>query len=391
MKRQVALRKAEEVCQRLHDSHTSLPVRALELHIFGSVLTAKPSPQDVDLLFKYQEHPITEAEASHWLYIFTYKPHLLPSAQTLKQLRHGMQMVRLHPLEVGAKDDPAEVTAQDWLNDRFPADTPIRLLWTPAISRDTTMQTLAAIEHEPLSWDPQHEVWRKFVNRRSQDIVRRLGEEAARTWIAGLRDTPADQWTVVMAAEAAMAERELAAHRDGNFYCHVCGQLHAPEPRHQPDSALERCVGRVQAALSTYTGVETYPLPELLIPPDRWPAHVSEELGEQLDDVFSEVNYRLAWAADDLRKPRGARFAPFKMDLDTWLQQGLPDAPAIIARWQSKAGRVEQERQEWLRVCRDLEQDIPRWNAQLTAALSASPVPPKGGQEKRPREGTPCA
>ncbi len=62
MKRRTALRKVRTFCERLDALVEALPVRILSVHIFGSALTDKPAPADIDLLVEHRERPIMTEE-----------------------------------------------------------------------------------------------------------------------------------------------------------------------------------------------------------------------------------------------------------------------------------------------------------------------------------------
>jgi hypothetical protein len=58
MKRKDALRKLRTICQRLDEvDPEQFPVIPVRLYLYGSLLTDKPNPGDIDLLFEYRERP----------------------------------------------------------------------------------------------------------------------------------------------------------------------------------------------------------------------------------------------------------------------------------------------------------------------------------------------
>ena len=62
MKRRDAFRKLRTICQRLDEvDPEQFFVIPLRLYLFGSLLTDKPNPGDIDLLFEYHRSP-TEAQ-----------------------------------------------------------------------------------------------------------------------------------------------------------------------------------------------------------------------------------------------------------------------------------------------------------------------------------------
>ena len=61
MKRPDALRKVRTICERLDQIDlTTFPIVPFKLYLFGSVLTDKPNPHDVDLVLIYDERPDTD-------------------------------------------------------------------------------------------------------------------------------------------------------------------------------------------------------------------------------------------------------------------------------------------------------------------------------------------
>ena len=58
MKRKDAFRKLRTICQRLDERDPEqFPVVPVRMYLFGSVLTDKPKPSDIDLLLEYQNRP----------------------------------------------------------------------------------------------------------------------------------------------------------------------------------------------------------------------------------------------------------------------------------------------------------------------------------------------
>lgn len=170
MKRKDAIRKVATVCQRLAEVDPNdfyvVPVR---LYAFGSVLTDKPNPTDVDLLFEYENRP--DLDPDDILYRLSYgKP--LPPDQASSYLRQGMKMIRIHDL-LGS--------VEAWLSARlFPPDTPVRLIWEPGFD---WQQAMAELDAKPLKWDPEAEARHKAIQETARRIAEEEGIHAARKWL----------------------------------------------------------------------------------------------------------------------------------------------------------------------------------------------------------------
>ena len=170
MKRKDAIRKVATVCQRLAEVDLNdFYVVPLRLYAFGSVLTDKPNPTDVDLLFEYENRP--DLDADDILYRLSYgKP--LPSDQASSYLRQGMKMIRIEFLE-----RPLE----EWLRSHFfPSDTVFRLIWEPGFD---WRQAIAELEAKPLKWDPEAEARHKYIQETARRIAEEEGKHAARKWL----------------------------------------------------------------------------------------------------------------------------------------------------------------------------------------------------------------
>lgn len=136
MKRADALRKLRTICERL-DTLESLPVTPLRLYLFGSVLTDKEKPADIDLIL------VHELPAG-----FNFEMDVQAMAQgrptadqrAIIELRRGMQKVQVYDTR-----DSLRGWDQQWLL----LEIRPRLLWEPG--GDWTV-TLADIEANPLPW-----------------------------------------------------------------------------------------------------------------------------------------------------------------------------------------------------------------------------------------------
>jgi len=169
MKRRDAFRKLRTICQRI-DEAGEFPVIPLRLYLFGSLLTEKPNPSDIDLLFEYRER--SDLDPHDILYRLSYgKP--LPHAQAVKHLRRGMKMIRIELLHG---------SVEDWLEQHgFPSDTPVRLLWEPGLRWQPVVDE---IESSPTPWDPDQEKDHKHMQDTLRQLVEEQGIEAVTEWLA---------------------------------------------------------------------------------------------------------------------------------------------------------------------------------------------------------------
>ena len=169
MKRQDAFRKLRLICQRLDEvDPEQFFVLPLRLYLLGSLLTDKPNPSDVDLLFEYRDRPdLDPVDIVHRLSYGKSLPH----EQAITHLRRGMKWVRIESL-VGS--------LEDWLHDHlFSPNTPIRVVWEPGLD---WRQVVDEIESHPAPWDPALEQRFKYLQETFEQIAQEQGREAAREW-----------------------------------------------------------------------------------------------------------------------------------------------------------------------------------------------------------------
>ena len=170
MKRKDAFRKLCTICQRLDDRDPEhFPIIPLRLYLFGSVLTDKPDPSDMDLLFEFRDRPdLDPRDIAHRL---SYgKP--LPHEQAVTRLRRGMQMVRVEFL-VG--------NLENWLTVHcFSPDVPRELVWEPGLAWP---QVVDRIESHPRPWDPAAEEQHKHLQENYRRIAEEQGTRAAQEWL----------------------------------------------------------------------------------------------------------------------------------------------------------------------------------------------------------------
>ncbi len=169
MKRQDAFRKLRLICQRLEevdpDQFFVLPLR---LYLLGSLLTDKPNPSDVDLLFEYRD--LSDLDLDDILHRLSYGKSL-PHDQAITHLRRGMKWIRIEPL-IGS--------VEGWLKTHlFPPDTPVRVVWEPGLD---WRQVVDEIEAHPASWDSVLEQRFKYLQETARQIAQDQGREAAMEW-----------------------------------------------------------------------------------------------------------------------------------------------------------------------------------------------------------------
>jgi len=139
MKRTDALRKVRTVCERLDQIDlATFPIVSFKLYLFGSVLTDKPDPHDVDLVLTYDERPDTDP-AEIAMRLAYHEP--LPFDQASTQLRRGMQLVQIYQ---------ARFTLATWEYILlFPRAEGLRLIWKPGLNWPRILEDLAA---HPTIW-----------------------------------------------------------------------------------------------------------------------------------------------------------------------------------------------------------------------------------------------
>ncbi len=180
MRRQDAFRKLRTICQRLDEVDPQrffvIPRR---LYLLGSLLTDKPNPSDIDLLFEFQNPP--NLDAADIVYRLSYgKP--LPHEQASIYLRRGMKWVRIDFITAGV---------QIWLSDHlFPPDTSVKMVWEPGLD---WRRVVGEIEAHPLPWEAVLEQRLEYLQETARQIIRDQGREAAQEWFkkqSGLIDRP---------------------------------------------------------------------------------------------------------------------------------------------------------------------------------------------------------
>lgn len=142
MKRRDAFRKIRRVCERLDaiDKHT-FPIWPLEVYVFGSVLTDKEKPKDIDLALVYKENPeihYTDAELSRMIF---YEPRLQPQNRAIVELRRGMKFIQIYTC-------PESIARWEYLP-MFADGEGLRLIWKPEWAWQSIVDNLEA---HPMPW-----------------------------------------------------------------------------------------------------------------------------------------------------------------------------------------------------------------------------------------------
>jgi hypothetical protein len=138
MKRKDAFRKLRMICQRLDElSSDEFKIEALRLYLFGSVLTDKPDPKDVDVVLVYEHRPDFDYDIVPMELAYG-KPTAVD--RLVMKLRRGMQQIRIHL---------ARTSLENWPERALLLFTQPRLIWQPGGNWQTA---LAKIEAEPQPW-----------------------------------------------------------------------------------------------------------------------------------------------------------------------------------------------------------------------------------------------
>ena len=146
MKRQTAWKHIHTLCERFDLATTSpdqYPIPVSRAWLFGSVLTEKDEPANINLL----------VEVDSTQYVRTYRSTTIPLPTVLKNYYRllaryyaGMKMVRMADIELG-KGEPGWWFASHGLSE----STPYYLIWQQGIDWQSVLQ---AIQASPLSYQP---------------------------------------------------------------------------------------------------------------------------------------------------------------------------------------------------------------------------------------------
>lgn len=139
LKRKDAFQKLRNICDRLDTLGIDvLKVTPLRLYLFGSVLTDKARPEDIDLILVYEYPP--DFDYGWELAAMSYgRP--LAGQRAVIELRRGMQRIQMH----NARD-----SLYGWEQNALLLELRPRLIWLPGADWATA---LADIEANPLPWE----------------------------------------------------------------------------------------------------------------------------------------------------------------------------------------------------------------------------------------------
>ncbi len=162
MKRQTAFHHLKTICERLDQAAAcseNILVPVFRAWLFGSVLTEKANPDDIDLIF----------EVDSRRYCLKYRSTAMPLRtvlknyhRTLAQHAAGLNKVRINDLEVG------EGEPDKWFSTHgLPINTPYYLIWQQGIN---WQGILDGIQDSPLPYDVIAEKARKRENMEKNDI-----------------------------------------------------------------------------------------------------------------------------------------------------------------------------------------------------------------------------
>lgn len=160
MKRDIAFRKIQTLCQRFDDAisgSSEYVVFPIQVWLIGSVLTDKPEPDDIDLVAEFDSqalHRTFQQQAQEEGYLDIYASTQI-YARAIRAFYADMKMVHVNDF-MGVKNIAA------WLKSHsMPDDTPRRLIWQPGIDWRCILQD---IHTHPLQHNPSAESTRKKEN-----------------------------------------------------------------------------------------------------------------------------------------------------------------------------------------------------------------------------------
>jgi hypothetical protein len=164
MKRNTAWKYLHTLCERFDEAVTSpekYPIPILRVWLYGSVLTEKPEPGNINL--------IVEVDSS--AYCQTYRSTALSLQEILKNYHRalaryhtGMVKIRMADLEVGQGEPGWWFQIHGW-----PENTPYYLIWQQGMN---WKDILAAIQADALPYNPTIEAERKRENIEANGIMK---------------------------------------------------------------------------------------------------------------------------------------------------------------------------------------------------------------------------
>jgi len=167
MKRKQAFEKLQIICERLNEINTTklfiIPVR---LNLYGSILTNKPNPADIDLLLQFKYKDINNV-----LYRISYDK-VLPEQQVAKYLKNRMRNIHIEFLEL------TNSNLNDWLIEHcMPLNTPMKVIWNENLD---WREALTEAENNPIFHNADLERHQKYMQKKLKTIIENKGEQAAK-------------------------------------------------------------------------------------------------------------------------------------------------------------------------------------------------------------------
>jgi hypothetical protein len=170
LRRPDALRKRSTLCERLDAiDPNDFFVIPTHLYVFGSLLTDKPNPNDVDLLLKYSVHPDRMNEEIYA--ICENKPLLIDRA--IRYLRRGLRGMRIEPMG-------SDENLRSWFGEHlFEPNTRTQLAWRP---RRDWRRVLERVHRHPNKWDAKRSRRDKAFQAQVKVMIEKTGTVEATKW-----------------------------------------------------------------------------------------------------------------------------------------------------------------------------------------------------------------
>jgi len=138
MKREDAFRKVRTICQRLDELDIrEFTLEPYRLYLFGSVLTDKPDPKDINLILTYEHTSDFDAEAEVAAMIHG-RPTLIE--RLIIHLRRGILRVRM---------DSCRKSLGDWVQREVFLGITACLIWEPSGNWEAALDR---VEASPRNW-----------------------------------------------------------------------------------------------------------------------------------------------------------------------------------------------------------------------------------------------
>ncbi len=180
MKRGDAIKKIQILCSRLDQAYghpeENYGVNPLHVWLFGSVLTDKETPEDIDLVIQMDTTLAknSQKKISSIIHYLSYGQPM-PWEKAKRNWCRGMKMFQIIIIE--EKDTDFD----KWIDDHtFLAIMNRKLIWEPGID---WKNILNKIQKFPITWDPIDEAKRKSYNAEMQKVLKDEGQLALEKWL----------------------------------------------------------------------------------------------------------------------------------------------------------------------------------------------------------------